>query len=174
MPPPLQSQTNQRGRRRMINLPPRLSLLEWRGLVESGHGEWSCCSAVMDAATKIKCSSAVPSGFFVDAQRVIFSVDLVNSYFCSHPSLPSVSQFNWSKTKRDVLYSVWFFSFFFSSLQRVTVSGSRCWEGNRSQLCYFYYFYTEEKEAKCSFCALCRFLFIPCEHSVSAWPETGE
>lgn len=53
--------------------------------------EWSCCLAVMDAATKTekkkkKCSSAVPSGFFVDAQRVIFSVDLVNSYFCSPPT----------------------------------------------------------------------------------------
>lgn len=34
---------------------------------------------------KKKCSSAVPSGFFVDAQRVIFSVDLVN-YFCSPPT----------------------------------------------------------------------------------------
>lgn len=113
-----------------------------------------------------KSSSTVPSGFFVDAQRIMFSVDLVNSYFCS-PPIPALSFCSSSEVKQKVMYCILydFFLLFFKVFQRVTVSWSKGWEGNKLQL-YYFYFYTEEKEAKCNFCSLCRFLVNFSFHSM--------
>lgn len=85
---------------------------------------------------KKKCSSAVPSGFFVDAQSHI-QCRLGKLFLLpTHPCPPFCSS---SEVKQNVMYCI-LYDFFFFSLQRVTVSGSRCWEGNRSQLCYFLLF----------------------------------
>lgn len=55
----------------------------------------------------------------------------------THPCPPFCSS---SEVKQNVMYCILYDFFFFFSLQRVTVSGSRCWEGNRLQLCYFLLF----------------------------------
>lgn len=54
---------------------------------------------------KKKSSSTVPSDFCVDPQRIIFSVDLVNSYFCSPLSL-ALSFCSSSEVKQNVMYCI--------------------------------------------------------------------
>lgn len=105
---------------------------------------------------KKKCSSTVPSDFCVDPQRIIFSVDLVNSYFCS-PPIPALSFCSSSEVKQNVMYCI-LYDFF----RRVIMSWSRCWEGNRSQLYYIFkkiYIYREERGQV----QLLFFVLIPCE-----------
>lgn len=87
------SRTNQRGRRKTtkqdLYLPPWSLAAEGKRTCEIKAGrEGSCCLAVMDTTSKKekKKMQFSCSDFCVEPQRIIFSVDLVNSSFCSMPS----------------------------------------------------------------------------------------
>lgn len=115
LPRPPLSQTSQRRRRRMIKKKdctliclPGPQCWGEEDLWKLGR-ERSCRLAVMDAATKkmqFNCSLWFLCGS--TENHIHCRLGKFLFLFPTHPR-PLVLRFKWSKTKRDVLYSVWFF-----------------------------------------------------------------
>lgn len=134
MPPPLQSQTNQKGRRRMIKRDPTLIFLPgshcWseEDLWKVGM-EWSCCLAIMDAATKTekkkkKIQFSCSLWFLCGCTESHIQCRLGKFLFLlpTHPCPPFCSS---SEVKQNVMYCILYDFFYFFIF---TSEGNSVWK----------------------------------------------